>query len=152
METREMKFTTLPYITLVQGQESGAPFIFIGTASHVMSIASMFWNESPYALQTDRFEEMNVIARPKERLLSENCDPDYMDEKFDNCVRLDAESNMYNSTYAHQFCEPRAFGNCTIPQVCYSNAFWGEIMPCQNQSASPIFSPLFWENCAGTFL
>lgn len=88
-----------------------------------MSIASMFWNVSPYTVQFNRFEEVNVVAKPVEEVKEgNNCLLSMTSSDYDLCVRQKAESNMYNSTFASLFCTgtKNAFGNCTIPQVIHA--------------------------------
>ena len=78
----------------------------------------MFWNESPFTINPEQHEEINVIAKLEENIdiFGQNCSWKSV-KNFDKCVRKQTENNMYNSTFAEHFCGLDAFGNCTIPQV-----------------------------------
>ena len=91
----------------------------------------MSWLENPYIVRPRIHEETNVLAAPIERIQDGKGCRDKDD--LEDCVRSRVESNMYNSSFAMQFCGPTArgaavdaFGNCTIPQV--------RINPCQKRS------------------
>ena len=102
-----------------QDQESGPPLAFIGAKSQMMSIASRFWSDNPFTVQPKQHEEINVIVKPEENIKHDyNCEDDSAIEAFDECVRLQTEANIYNSSFAERFCDASdVFGNCTIPQV-----------------------------------
>ena len=89
-----------------------------------MSIASRFWNDNPFTVQPKQHEEINVVVKPEENIRHDkDCEVDLAIETFDECIRLQTEANMYNSSFAGRFCDANVFGNCTIPQVRNSALF-----------------------------
>ena len=88
----------------------------------MLSVVSMFWSQNPFIVQPELHAETNVMAVPSERVQhrkgGEGGGGRCRDKNdLEECVLSQAESNMYNSSFAMLFCGPDAFGNCTIPQV-----------------------------------